>query len=379
MTVDFPTVPAYRRLLASCNTDLGNALSESRPDESETCHRQALAIWKKVREEFPNEPEDRSGVAFSRHWLGKVLMEQRRYPEAEAELRLTATMRAQLLAEQPQNVQLKIQLAHVQDYLAGALLCLARPQEAEPIARQAIAIAETLVEDFPELPEHRRKLGDYYGRLSEALWELGRTQEAEEVLRKSLAVRTKLLAEFPELHPLPSSVAWNYYELGLLLQDTGRPAEAAEEFRLAKKFFEEIAARNPDVPLRVRALAWFLTDCPAVQFRDPDRAVELAKKCLQHAPLLRSSWKTLGFAQYRAGQWRAAVESIGKSMELGSGGDSSDWLCLAMAHWQLGEKDEAHKWLEKATESIDKDKRNGEALHRYRRDAEELLGLKKRD
>ena len=53
-------------------------------------------------------------------------------------------------------------------------------------------------------------------------------------------------------------------------------------------------------------------------------------------------------AHYRAGDWKASLTALEKSMELRKGGDSFDWFFLAMAHWQLGEKDEAREWYDRA-------------------------------
>ena len=78
------------------------------------------------------------------------------------------------------------------------------------------------------------------------------------------------------------------------------------------------------------------------------RAVELAKKAVELAPKQGTFWNTLGVAHYRAGDWKAAVAALEKSEELRNGGDSFDWFFLAMAHWQLGEKDEARKWYDQA-------------------------------
>ena len=80
-------------------------------------------------------------------------------------------------------------------------------------------------------------------------------------------------------------------------------------------------------------------------------------------------------AQYRAGEWQAAIEALEKSMELRKGGDAVDWFFLAMAHWQLGHKDEARKWYDKAVEWMDKNQPKNEELLRFRAEAAELLGI----
>ena len=61
----------------------------------------------------------------------------------------------------------------------------------------------------------------------------------------------------------------------------------------------------------------------------------------------------MGVAQYRSGDWEAAIESLKKAIELGPRSGSLEkcinFQFLAMAHWQLGRRGEARWWYEKAS------------------------------
>ena len=54
-----------------------------------------------------------------------------------------------------------------------------------------------------------------------------------------------------------------------------------------------------------------------------------------------------------------------------------------MAHWQLGDQDDARSWYDKAVERMekwmDKNKPQDEKLRRFRAEAEELLGIADED
>ena len=70
---------------------------------------------------------------------------------------------------------------------------------------------------------------------------------------------------------------------------------------------------------------------------------------------------------------------------LRKGGHASDWLFLAMAHHKLGNRDEARKWYDRAVGWLAKneaalatDKVEAEELRRFRREAEDVLELKKK-
>ena len=61
-------------------------------------------------------------------------------------------------------------------------------------------------------------------------------------------------------------------------------------------------------------------------------------------------------------------------MELSSGGDSRHWFFLGMAHWQIGDKDDARKWYDRAVNGLRKNLPTYHELRRFRAEAEELMG-----
>lgn len=63
-------------------------------------------------------------------------------------------------------------------------------------------------------------------------------------------------------------------------------------------------------------------------------------------------------------------------MQLRNGGDSNDWFVLAMAHWRLGDKDEARRRFDQAVRWMDKNQPTGRDLGRFRAEAARLLGVK---
>jgi tetratricopeptide (TPR) repeat protein len=128
--------------------------------------------------------------------------------------------------------------------------------------------------------------------------------------------------------------------------------------------------------LTLNNLAWLLTTCPDLKFRDGTKAVGLAKKAIDLAAKEGDYWNTLGAAYCRAGDSKAAIAALQKSMELRKGGDSFDWFFLAMAHWQMGKKDEARKWYDKGVGWMEKNQPENEELLRFRAEAAELLGIK---
>jgi tetratricopeptide (TPR) repeat protein len=124
-------------------------------------------------------------------------------------------------------------------------------------------------------------------------------------------------------------------------------------------------------------LAWLLATCPDLQVRNPGQAVAHAQKAVEVAPDNGMFWNTLGVAQYRNGDWKAAIEALMKSVQLGKGGDSFDFFFLAMAHWQQNDKDKARDWYDRAVAWMDKNDPQNKELKRFRAEATSLLGLAK--
>jgi tetratricopeptide (TPR) repeat protein len=113
--------------------------------------------------------------------------------------------------------------------------------------------------------------------------------------------------------------------------------------------------------------------------RDPARAVALARKAVDLVPQFASHWQTLGAAHYRAGDPKETLAALKRSMELRKDGDGFDWFLLAMAHARLNDWAEARKWYDRAVPWMEKNQPHNDELRRFRAEAEELLGVTKKE
>jgi tetratricopeptide (TPR) repeat protein len=145
----------------------------------------------------------------------------------------------------------------------------------------------------------------------------------------------------------------------------------------AEQFYRNVLEFRPEEPPAQNQLAWLLANCPVPEFRDPTRALELAKKAHGHLPNDGYIWNTLGVAHYRMGNWKDAIAALEKSMQLRKSGDSYDWFFLALAHWQLGDKEQAHKWYAQAVKGMDRPRNEGDRqeFRRFHEEAAQLLGI----
>jgi tetratricopeptide (TPR) repeat protein len=110
------------------------------------------------------------------------------------------------------------------------------------------------------------------------------------------------------------------------------------------------------------------------KLRDPKLAVELANKAIEFSPDSSYNWQVLGWAYYRNGEWQKTIEAMEKAVELQRNtGDPDQWFFLAMAHWQLGNQQQARQWYDKSI--ADMGTSSIKQRLRYRSEAEELMGL----
>ncbi len=123
-------------------------------------------------------------------------------------------------------------------------------------------------------------------------------------------------------------------------------------------------------------LAWFLSTCPDLAQRDFARARELASQAVNGQPQIAAYRNTLGVAQYRAGQWQEAIDTLNKAEELRPGVSfGHNALFIAMSHWQLGEQEAARDWMDQAIAwlAAQAASPDDEELRRFRLEAESLI------
>ena len=114
--------------------------------------------------------------------------------------------------------------------------------------------------------------------------------------------------------------------------------------------------RNPGPRPRRNGLAWSLANAREEELRNPEEAVELARRAVELAPEQDGHWGTLGLACYRTEQWQDCLDALERSLELKGGEGAEDGyngLIAAMAHERLGELEEARERFDRAAAWIE--------------------------
>jgi tetratricopeptide (TPR) repeat protein len=300
--------------------NLGNTLHHQKKlDEAVACYKKALELDPKIDQWYSEE------IALWYINLGNALYDQKKLDDAVAAYR-------KAIEANPENAR--------GYYDVGVALYHQKKLD------EAIAAFRKAIELDP-------KFAPAYNNLGAALGEQQKQDEAVACYKKAI-----------ELDPKNADAYGNLIDA---LYDQNKLAEVIVVYRTAI----ELAPQHAEAH---NGLAYLLATSSDVKLRDPGQAVALATKAVELAP---NNWKyvnTLGVAHYRAGDWKSAVSTLEESMKLlEGGGGSREWFVLAMAHWQLGNNDEARQWYDKAVDRMAKKNAKDEQILSFQKEAAELL------
>jgi serine/threonine protein kinase len=323
-----PAAPGYRNDLAAITNVLAASyLHAGRPEDALRCLRQSQDLWGRLVQESPAAPHYRAAYAM-------CLMD-----------------------------------------LSWFLTTLGQPDLSDGPQRAAVEAAEKLLADFPGVPAWREFTSvSVHGLRAQLLERRGRVGEAEVAYRAALAGQEALMRDYPTVARYRRAVLRTRLGLADLLWAAARPADAARPYGDAHSLGDML---KPDDPEAYAAYAWFLATCPDPKFRDPQRAVGMARQLVNQLPQVAAHWLLLGAGLYGAGDYGAAVPALERETQLPTGQTSTAALYLAMAHWRLGHREEARDWYQRAVTRMEQNELAGEGDPRLRAEAAKLLGTTK--
>jgi eukaryotic-like serine/threonine-protein kinase len=417
-----PKVAAYRVGLARSLNNLGTLLKNTRRlPPAERAFREARDLALVLRKEAPGVPAYRELLGASLGNLGNLLKNTGRLGEAEEALRRTTELEKGLAGDFPTVPRYRDLWAASLNNLGEVLRLRGRLPEAESAYREALTIKQGLEEDFPRVPDYKSSVGGTLHNLGMVLKARGKLGAAREHFEKAVRSQDAALGLNPR-HPtyrrFLSKHCWQLADTLLQMGEHAAAAHAAAElpgaapgdwracdqaarFHLrcaltaeadaalppaerkslaqayaekAKKLFGQAAQRSARDPKGQGELAWFLATAAPPRFRDPRRAVELAKKAVAGKPREGDYWNTLGVAYYRAGDSKAAVDALEHALPLRSGGNALDWFALAMAHWQLKDQAKARDCYARGLAWMKEHRPRAQEFHQFRAEAGALLG-----
>jgi eukaryotic-like serine/threonine-protein kinase len=383
LLADFPSVSDHRSDVAQGHRFLGEMLARAgKIKEAESAYRQGLAIGEPLLG-IPKIDYYRTRQADNHEALGDLLATSNRFAEAEKEYQQTIALYEDWLAEDPRSPIILAAVAAGRLKLGSLLAKTNRPAAAAAAYQRANADYSKAIELKPDhswafdsrgyaynaLKQWDKAIADYSKAIElepKNVWPLGNRADAYVQLQQW----DKALADYSKVIELEPKNVWRL----------GSRAEIYSRLKQRDKALADYARIIELEPKSAEAhnnLAWFLATSAKAGLEHPNRAVELAKTAVELAPKEGRLWSTLGVAQYRAGDWKAAIAALQKSDELLQGNHPRfNAFFLAMAHWQLGNEAQARKWYDQAVGWMEKNKPQDEELLRFRAEAEQLLKVK---
>jgi tetratricopeptide (TPR) repeat protein len=276
-------------------------------------------------------------------------------------------LQTNVLRAKPRDPGVRSEMALIQDELGMVMVRQNRLPEALEFCSQALAIRAELAAAAPSVAVHRESLARSRHNLGVILAKSDHIEQAVVSYREGVRLRKKLVEDFPKNAVYRDQLATSCKSLGFRLLKSESQTETIETFRLGLQ-------AAPNDARMLNELAWILTTCNELALREPVGALELARRATQLEPEGPDYWNTLGAASYRAGKSQAAVHALHKAMQLrGDGGKCIDWFFIALAHWQLGQQDEACRWHRQAIEWLDQNGPPNAELLRIRNEVDAML------
>jgi WD40 repeat protein/serine/threonine protein kinase/tetratricopeptide (TPR) repeat protein len=174
--------PAVQSELAVNHIWLGELLQRAGlHHESEQVVRRAIALWSKLRQEYPSRAEYRQKLGVSLNTLGLLLRQARRMPEAEQVHRQALEVRQQLVDEFAANPEYRWALGGTLNNLALVLRGQGSREEAIRLLHKAVACQQEALRARPRHPPYRQYLSSHLRNLADTYVQVGEHGKAADV------------------------------------------------------------------------------------------------------------------------------------------------------------------------------------------------------
>ncbi|MGI8978471.1 MAG: protein kinase domain-containing protein [Pirellulaceae bacterium] len=239
-----PNDASFSMEMAAAHTQLAGLFHDTGQPQSAAQHCQTAL---RICESGENGPARRD---FER-LLVRCLVVQARLREngsagaAVADLSRATTCLENLLANQPQDPQLREELARCHNNLAILQRRLGELDRAKEKAQAAVKLWETLYREAP-LPNRSEQLGLSANNLAVTLLDLHQEEGAGQSVRRSIELLSGLVAEHPDVPDFCDHLAASHSTLARLHEGEGSWDQAAAELRIAVRHYEKLTTDYPE-------------------------------------------------------------------------------------------------------------------------------------
>jgi tetratricopeptide (TPR) repeat protein len=215
------------------------------------------------------------------------------------------------------------------------------PQRSREVLQRCVALWESLAQSYPDVAGFQHDLAGFYCYVSGADASVQEKDASFRSIGKAIDISQRLVKQNPENAEYKRELSQFCTDCGSMCGSSG---DCVEQFH----WLTRATDADPTNPEPYAWSAWVLSMSRDPHVRDPGKAVVLASKAVALSPREGNYWNTLGVAQYRAKDWRSAIDSLDKSMMLRDGGDGFDWYFASMAYSQLGQQSRAEELYQRA-------------------------------
>jgi serine/threonine protein kinase len=258
--------------------------------------------------------------------------------------------------------------------------------EATRVLPYAIAFAEQVRKTHGKNESTREIVAKASRQSGRSRLMLGDSRGKEDY-RRAIQFYEEMAARWPERIWLRTGLIETLREYATLLS---RPADATEADGSTRRALEvaDSLIGDPSAALPCfrkgliapfNGLARDLVSKGVPRPGDVAHAVRIARQAVDWDAEQSDSWRSLGLACYRAGDWPSAAESVKSAMDHDGGGNAADWFSMAAINHYLGKAPEARRWYDRALSGSKETKETHDSakaeLLRTRDEARRVLGL----
>lgn len=350
--------------------------------EERECHENSLADCKELLGVFPHSPVLIQKCAITRINLAQLFDLLDRPLEAEEELTTALTQLEDLLSffedlsSSHSYYEYWLTRATCLDALGQIYVEQGHSDEAQRAFTTAIDTVDSLTDSPIAAQQCQSRLAVMESHCARLFQKLGKHKEAHVLFDDSSKRLRALLEKQPDRLATLNELAFVLRYQARLCHETGDAEKARKLFAKAAAAWEKLLKQQqPPAAQHLRDYAWFLATCVDAAVRNPQRAVELARRAVDTSEDNPTFQSTLGVALIRVGEPQKAKDAFEEANKCRGQRNACDWFFLSQAAWQQGDKEQARECFEKAVDWMDERRPENAELQQFRVESASLLGI----
>jgi len=217
--------------------------------------QRAREYYERFLDRWGNDPTVRVETAAACHRLAWTLHELAPGPQAQEMYERARMIRAELVAQNPNDMTRLRDLANTENGLGTLIADLTRPAEALPHLESARVGREKVAEANPDRPQDARDLAQTWSNIGVIQYNLNRPKDGLAACRKAVAILEQVTRDHPKEAEAANQLGNALINLAVLQEQTGQPPAALATIGQARDVFEKLVADHRSRPEFAQELA----------------------------------------------------------------------------------------------------------------------------